>query len=97
VSRATASKARDVSPGTKHMSATAARREFAELANRVAYSGERIVLERRGKGLMAWVSVDDLKLLEEIENRLDLRTVRERMADGEELVSWEDVEASLGL
>lgn len=79
------------------MSATAARREFAELANRVAYSGERIVLERRGKGLMAWVSVDDLKMLEDIENKLDLREARKRMADGEQLVSWEDVKASLGL
>ncbi|MEO8348494.1 MAG: type II toxin-antitoxin system Phd/YefM family antitoxin [Acidobacteriota bacterium] len=79
------------------MSATEARREFAELANRVAYSGERIVLERRGKGLMAWVSVDDLKLLEEIENRLDLRAVRKRIADGEELLPWEDVKAKLGL
>jgi hypothetical protein len=43
------------------------------------------------------VSVDDLKLLEEIEKKLDLRAVRKRMADGEELVSWEDVKASLDL
>jgi prevent-host-death family protein len=93
----TASKARNVFSGTKHLSATAARRDFAELVNRVAYSGERIVLKRRGKDVLALVSVEDLKLLEMIENEIDLREVRKRMADGEDLVPLEEVKAKLGL
>jgi len=91
-----AAKARDVS-GPKHLSTTRARRELAELVNRVAYSGERIVLERRGKNVMALVSVEDLELLERIEDEIDLREARRRLADGEDLVPWEDVKAKLGL
>lgn len=79
------------------MSTTEARAEFSDLVNRVAYGGERIVLERRGKNVMALVPVDDLELLQKIEDKLDLREVRKRMADGEELVPWEDVKAKLGL
>ena len=39
---------------------------------RVAYKGERIVLERHGKDVAALVSVEDLELLEELEDRTDL-------------------------
>ncbi len=91
-----AAKARNVS-GPKHLSTTRARREFAELVNRVAYAGERIVLERRGKDVMALVSVEDLELLEKIEDKIDLRVARKRLMDGEDLVPWEDVKAKLGL
>ena len=45
------------------------RNNFAELLNRVAYAGERVVLERRGKGVAALVSMDDLELLEKLEER----------------------------
>ncbi|HEY3172897.1 MAG TPA: type II toxin-antitoxin system Phd/YefM family antitoxin [Thermoanaerobaculia bacterium] len=83
--------------GPKRLSTTRARRELADLVNRVAYSGERIVLERRGKDVMALVSVDDLKLLEKIEDEIDLREARKRLRDGEDLVPWEDVKAKLGL
>jgi prevent-host-death family protein len=91
-----AAKVRNVS-GPKRLSTTRARRELADLVNRVAYSGERIVLERRGKDVMALVSVDDLKLLEKIEDEIDLREARKRLRDGEDLVPWEDVKAKLGL
>ena len=92
-----AAKARNVS-GPKHLSTTRARREFAELVNRVAYAGERIVLERRGKDVMALVSVEDLELLERIEDKIDLREARKRLADrDDDSIPWEDVKAKLGL
>jgi prevent-host-death family protein len=94
---APAAKARNVS-GPKHLSITRARREFAELVNRVAYSGERIVVERRGKGVMALVSVEDLELLERIEDKIDLREARKRLADRDDnSIPWEEVKAKLGL
>jgi prevent-host-death family protein len=92
-----AAKARNVS-GPRHLSTTRARREFAELVNRVAYAGGRIVLERRGKDVMALVSVADLELLERIEGKIDLREARKRLADhDDEAAPWEDVKAKLGL
>ena len=45
------------------------RNQLADAINRVAYAGERIILERRGKGVAALVSVEDLALLEELENQ----------------------------
>ena len=55
--------------------ATAVRDSFSETLNRVAYKGERIVLERHGKAVAALVSVDDLALLESLEDRLDAEAV----------------------
>ncbi|MBD3007345.1 MULTISPECIES: type II toxin-antitoxin system Phd/YefM family antitoxin [unclassified Streptomyces] len=46
---------------------TQARAELAELINRVVYGGERVVVTRHGKPLVALVSAEDLRRLEEIE------------------------------
>ncbi|XVQ07639.1 type II toxin-antitoxin system Phd/YefM family antitoxin [Spirillospora sp. CA-255316] len=52
---------------------TEARKEFADLVNRVAYTGERIALTRRGKVMAALVSAEDLELLESLrEGHVDL-------------------------
>ena len=53
------------------LSASAVREDFAETLNRVAYRGERIVLDRRGKSVAALVPLEDLELLRQIEDRLD--------------------------
>ncbi len=44
---------------------TQARAELADLVNRVAYGGERVVLTRHGKPLAAIVSADDFAVLEQ--------------------------------
>ncbi len=49
------------------------RANLAEVINRVAYGGERIILQRRGKQVLAVVSMEDLALIEELENRADIR------------------------
>ncbi|KJK37971.1 prevent-host-death protein [Streptomyces variegatus] len=46
---------------------TQARAELADLINRVVYAGERVVVTRHGKPLVALVSADDLRRLEEIQ------------------------------
>jgi prevent-host-death family protein len=52
---------------------TEARKDLAELVNRVAYGGERIPLSRHGKVVAAIVSAEDLDLLERIGGqRVDL-------------------------
>ncbi|MEU0303459.1 type II toxin-antitoxin system Phd/YefM family antitoxin [Streptomyces sp. NPDC006175] len=43
---------------------TQARAELAELINRVVYGGERVVVTRHGKPLVALVSAADLQRLE---------------------------------
>ncbi|MFE3033237.1 type II toxin-antitoxin system Phd/YefM family antitoxin [Streptomyces canus] len=62
---------------------TQARAELADLINRVVYGGERVVVTRHGKPLVALVSAADLERLEESQEPLEepvisaLSTVRE--------------------
>lgn len=46
------------------ISMTEARAQLADLANKVAYGGERVVLTRHGKPFVALISAADLALLE---------------------------------
>ncbi|MFE9673806.1 type II toxin-antitoxin system Phd/YefM family antitoxin [Streptomyces sp. NPDC006259] len=57
---------------------TQARAELADLINRVVYGGERVVVTRHGKPLVALVSAADLE-------RLDARDALDASA-GEQLV-----------
>ncbi|PKO21078.1 MAG: prevent-host-death family protein [Chloroflexi bacterium HGW-Chloroflexi-1] len=49
------------------MSVVEARRSFSEVMARVAYTGQRVVVARKGRPMMALVSVEDLRRLEELE------------------------------
>ena len=53
------------------ISASKARSDLAEVLNRVAYKGERILLHRRGKNVAAVVPVEDFEMLQKIEDHLD--------------------------
>ena len=46
------------------ISMTEARAQLADLANKVAYGGERVVLTRHGKPFVALISAADLALLD---------------------------------
>ncbi|MFE0180135.1 type II toxin-antitoxin system Phd/YefM family antitoxin [Streptomyces olivaceus] len=50
---------------------TQARAELADLINRVVYGGERVVVTRHGKPLVALVSAADLERLEEAQEHAD--------------------------
>lgn len=54
------------------MTSVEARKHFSELVNRTAFGKERVVLTRRAKDLVAVIPLEDLKLLEELEDKLDL-------------------------
>ncbi|MBI1902395.1 MAG: type II toxin-antitoxin system Phd/YefM family antitoxin [Planctomycetia bacterium] len=72
------------------------RNNLADALNRVAYGGERVVLERRGKGIAAIVSMDDLALLERLEDEADIKAARKaRKEKGS--IPLEKVKARLGM
>ncbi|MFD7243209.1 type II toxin-antitoxin system Phd/YefM family antitoxin [Streptomyces massasporeus] len=56
---------------------TQARAELADLINRVVYAGERVVVTRHGKPLVALVSADDLRRLEETQELAEVAEVAE--------------------
>jgi prevent-host-death family protein len=77
------------------------RQSLAEILNRAEYQGERIIIHRRGKDVAAIVPLEDLKLLErlieEVEERLDVETARVAMAESVDRIPYADVRSSLGL
>ena len=81
------------------VSTTKARHDFAETINKVAYGGDRVVLHRRGKDLVALVPVEDLEFLEELERKADLDSARAALKDAGKkgTISWKKLKAELGL
>jgi len=73
------------------------RSNLADTINRVAYQGERVVLERRGKGVAAMVSMEDLALLEKLEDEADVKAARAALKEEGDAIPWEQVKAELGL
>ena len=73
-----------------------ARGAFSELINKVAYGGERTVIERRGKTVAAVVSIEDLELLERLEDHMDVEAAREALKE-RGAVPWAELKAALGL
>jgi prevent-host-death family protein len=75
------------------------RDELADIVNRVAYGGERVVIVRRGRDAAAIVSMDDVMRLEELENVHWSKEADKALADaerrGERPVPFERVERRL--
>ncbi|HLB79041.1 MAG TPA: type II toxin-antitoxin system Phd/YefM family antitoxin [Dongiaceae bacterium] len=53
-----------------------AQEHFIEVVDRAARGKERVVVTRRGKPVVAVVPAEDARLLEELEDRLDLEEAR---------------------
>jgi antitoxin (DNA-binding transcriptional repressor) of toxin-antitoxin stability system len=53
---------------------------FADAINRAAFGNERVLLRRRGRAVAAVVPINDLRLLEALEDRIDLIEARAALA-----------------
>jgi prevent-host-death family protein len=80
------------------------RLSLGELINRVHYRNERVKITRRGKPVVALVSIEDLEFLEKVldalEDEIDLPLIRERLKEFEESgegVPWKQAKAERGL
>ena len=84
-----------------NMNIVAIRSRLADTLNRVAYQGERVVLQRRGKGVAAIVPMEDLEALEKMEDEKDVREAKKALAEmkrkGLKPIPWEQVKAELSL
>ncbi len=77
---------------------TKAREDFADVLRRVNKEGERILLHDHGKNIAALISVEDLSLLEELEDRRDAAEAERRLGDPAETpIPYETAQARLGL
>jgi prevent-host-death family protein len=76
-----------------------ARTHLTDLVNEVAYGGERIVVTRKGKELVAIIPLADLRALEALEDKIDLEDAKKALRDVKKhgSISWEDTKRELGL
>ena len=79
------------------ISAADARKKFANIINRVAFGKESFVLTRRGEALAAIVSIEDLKLLQEIEEQMDIEDAWKARKEPGESISWEELREELDI
>ena len=76
-----------------------ARRVFAETVNIVAYTKERVMVERHGKAVVAMVPVEDVELLRDLEDRMGLSDARAAIAEAKKKGTkpWSVLKKQLGL
>lgn len=63
--------------------AVAIQENMQDVLERVVTKGERVMLHQDGKGVAALVSLEDLALLEELEDRLDNEEADKALAEME--------------
>ena len=79
------------------LTASQLREDMATAINKVAFGGERIVLQRNNKDVAALVPVEDLNLLRELEDRADLTKIKKALKEPGSNIPWKDIKKELGI
>jgi len=83
----------------KQVTTVDARAQFSDIINRAAFGKERVTLTRRGKEIVAVVPIEDMKLLEALEDKIDLEEARTALAEAKKkgTISWDKLKTELGI
>ncbi len=79
------------------MTTSEIRRIFSNVVNKVAQTGERVIIRSRDRDVAAIVSIEDLKLIERLEDEIDVEEAKKILADNETPVPWDEAMKQLGL
>lgn len=81
------------------MNTVEAKEQFADLINRVVHSKERVILTRRGKEIAAIIPLEDLQLLQESQDRHDLREATEALKEARSIgtITLEQLKEEVGI
>lgn len=69
---------------TTTLNTAEAKEQFSDLVNRVIHNKERVILTRRGKEVAVIIPIEDMKLLQESQDKLDLREASEILKEARE-------------
>ena len=72
------------------------REDFSRILQRVKKEHERILVQQSGKSVAAVIPIKDLRLLEKLEERLDVEAAREALKEPG-TISHRELKAKLGL
>ena len=81
----------------KKITTADARKKFSNIINQVAFGNESFVLTRRGEPIAAIVSMKELKLLQELEDRIDIEDAWKAKNEPGEPIPWEELKKELNL
>ena len=82
---------------TTTISTAEARKNFADLVNKVVYGKESAVLTRRGREVAALISIEKFRLLQELEDRIDIEDAIRALNEPGENIPADEVWKELGL
>ena len=74
-----------------------ARKNLAEIVNKVAYGKEPVVLTRRGEEIAALISMEELELLQLLEDHIDIEDAKKALAEPGGNIPAEKIWEELGL
>ena len=80
----------------KNINITEARSKLGILVNEALFKGERTAICRNGKPAAVLVSVEDAKLLSQLEDKMDLVAAERALAEGD-FMPLEDFMKELGI
>ena len=81
----------------KKITTADARKKFAKIVNQVAFGNDSFVLTRRGEPIAAIISMKELKLLQDLEDQLDIEDAWEAKEEAGESIPWEELKKELEL
>lgn len=81
----------------KKITTADARKKFATIINQVAFGNESFVLTRRGEPIAAIVSMKELKLLQDLEDSIDIEDAWKAKNEAGEPIPWEELKKELEL
>jgi len=82
---------------TTKISTADVRKNFSNIVNRVSFGKESIILTRRGEEIAALVAMDELRLLQELEDRIDISDANKAIKEQGEDIPAEQFWKKLGL
>ena len=77
------------------ITATQFKTDLAGTTGQVQHAGERIIVCRNGKEAFAIVPVADLRLLEALEDKIDLLELEKSLTDPRPSIPWEKAKKEL--
>jgi len=74
-----------------------ARKKLSNIINRVAFGNESFVLTRRGEPLAAMISIEALRLLQKLEDQIDIEDAWKAKNEPGNPLSWEEFKKEIKL
>jgi antitoxin Phd len=82
---------------TTKVTTTEARKNLADIVNSDAYGKDTVVFTRQGKELAALISIEDLKLLQQLEDEQDIKDAWKAKEELGENIKFFDMKKELEL